>query len=90
MGTQAADGESAVPVGAAGQGFVPRDSRAPDHESGQHGRQDPESPHWDLRVEPDGRLTAVLTGTNPPLTVTGDDLASLRKQIKTIVMRAML
>ena len=47
-------------------------------------------PYWDLRVEPDGRLTAVLTGTNPPLTVTGDDLASLRKQIRTIVMRAML
>jgi hypothetical protein len=41
-------------------------------------------------VEPDGRLTAVLTGTYPPLTVSGDDLASLRKQIKIIVMRGML
>ncbi len=47
-------------------------------------------PRWELRVEADGRLTAVLTGTSPPLTVTGDDLASLRKQIKVIVMRAML
>jgi hypothetical protein len=80
MGTQAADGESAGPVGAAGQDAGPQ----------RPGPRDPESPHWDLRVEPDGRLTAVLTGTNPPLTVTGDDLASLRKQIKTIVMRAML
>ena len=59
-------------------GTEPEDGRAP------------AAPHWDLRVEPDGRLTAVLTGTNPPLTVTGDDLASLRKQIKTLVMRAML
>ncbi|HUC59218.1 MAG TPA: hypothetical protein VMA95_17580 [Streptosporangiaceae bacterium] len=56
---------------------------------GESRPQDP-APHWDLRVEPDGRLTAVLIGTNPPLTVTGDDLASLRKQIKAIIMRAML
>ncbi len=79
MGTQAADGQDAVPVPApralASQGQKP---------------PEPEPPRWDLRVEPDGRLTAVLTGTNPPLTVTGDDLASLRKQIRTIVMRAML
>ena len=54
------------------------------------GDNQPDPPHWDLRVEPDGRLTAMLTGTSPPLTVTGDDLASLRKQIKTIVLRAML
>lgn len=51
---------------------------------------DEPGPHWDLRVEIDGRLKAVLTGSNPPLTVTGQDLASVRKQIKIIVLRGLL
>ncbi len=32
----------------------------------------------------------MLTGSNPPLTVTGQDLASVRKQIKIIVLRGLL
>jgi hypothetical protein len=49
------------------------------------------SPHWELYIGKTGDLTAVLTGTGPPaITVTAPDLASLRKQIKTIIMRAML
>jgi hypothetical protein len=47
-------------------------------------------PHWDLRVDGDGRLTAVLTGSEPPITVTGDSLANLRKQIKVVVLRGLL
>src|SRR5580658_4072931 len=66
-------------------------NRTAQNRADQHGAPATDGPpRWDLRVEPDGRLTAVLTGTNPPLTVSADDLISLRKQIKIIVMRALL
>jgi hypothetical protein len=47
-------------------------------------------PHWEVTVSKSGSLTAVLVGTHPPLTVTAPDLATLREQIKTLIMRAML
>ena len=47
-------------------------------------------PHWELRVDGQGRLTAVLTGSEPPISVTGDSLANLRKQIKIVVLRGLL
>jgi hypothetical protein len=49
-----------------------------------------QGPHWEMRVEDDGTLTAILAGTYPPLTVTGTDLKTLRKNVKAIVMRGML
>ena len=47
-------------------------------------------PHWEVQTDRNGYLVATLTGTFPPLTVTGHDLETLRKQIKTVIMRAML
>jgi hypothetical protein len=45
---------------------------------------------WELRVEDDGILSAVLTGSDPPITVSGENLASLRKQIiKTMPRRRL-
>ncbi len=44
-------------------------------------------PQWELRVEADGILTAVLTGSDPPVTVSGESLASLRKQIRQTTPR---
>ena len=41
-------------------------------------------PLWELRVEDDGALTAVLTGSDPAIAVSGENLASLRKQIARI------
>jgi hypothetical protein len=46
-------------------------------------------PHWEVRVGPAG-LTAVLTGMDPPITVTAPDLDTLRKNIKTVIFRALL
>ena len=45
-------------------------------------------PQWELQVEEDGNLTAVLTGSDPPVTVSGESLASLRKQISKTMPRA--
>jgi len=54
-------------------------------------RPDPEAPpHWEVQADPSGGMTAVLTGIYPPLTVTADDLESLRKKVRTVIMRAML
>jgi hypothetical protein len=47
-------------------------------------------PRWELATDKDGNLVATLTGTHPPLTVTAPDLTTLRKQIKAVIMRAML
>jgi hypothetical protein len=47
-------------------------------------------PHWELRTDKWGNLVATLTGTYPPLSVTAPDLEALRKQIRTIITRAML
>jgi hypothetical protein len=47
-------------------------------------------PYWDVRVGPGGKLTATLVGTQPPLVLTADDEENLRKQVKTLIMRAML
>jgi hypothetical protein len=46
--------------------------------------------HWELTDCRPGSLTAVLVGTRPALTVTAPDLATLREQIKKIVMLGML
>jgi hypothetical protein len=50
----------------------------------------PLGPYWDVRVGRGGMLTATLAGTQPPIVLTADDEESLRKQIKTLIMRAML
>jgi hypothetical protein len=47
-------------------------------------------PYWDVRVGPEGKLTATLVGTQPPIVLTADDEENLRKQVKTLIMRAML
>ena len=47
-------------------------------------------PYWDVRVGRGGKLTATLIGTDPPFILTADDEESLRKQVKTLIMRAML
>ncbi len=67
---------------------------------GGHGDQDagaglpeeacPAGPYWDVRVGRGGNLTATLAGTQPPLTVTAPDEASLRKQIRIVMLQAML
>jgi hypothetical protein len=44
-------------------------------------------PQWELQVEADGNLTALLTGSDPPVTVSGESLASLRKQIREMMPR---
>jgi hypothetical protein len=49
-----------------------------------------DGPHWELRTDNYGNLVASLTGTYPPFTVTAPDLETLRKQIRTVIMRAML
>jgi hypothetical protein len=41
-------------------------------------------PKWQLKIRPDGTLAAENAGLNPPLTVTGDTLASLRKQTRNL------
>ena len=46
-------------------------------------------PRWELRIEDDGALTAVLTGSDPPIAVSGESLASLRKQIGKIRARPL-
>jgi hypothetical protein len=54
-------------------------------------RPNPESPpHWEVQTDPLGGVTAVLTGTYPPLTVTADDIEDLRKKVRIVVMRGML
>ena len=45
---------------------------------------------WRLRVEEDGQLTAMLADAEPPLTVSGESLASLRKQIREVTLRGLL
>lgn len=45
---------------------------------------------WRLRVEEDGQLTAMLADADPPLTVSGESLASLRKQIRDVTLRGFL
>jgi hypothetical protein len=51
-------------------------------------------PHWDVRVNRDGGLTATLAGFDPPfvppITISAQDIDSLRKQVRHFVMRAML
>ena len=47
-------------------------------------------PRWHLCVEEDGQLTAVLTGSLPWITVSGDSLASLRRQMRNAVLRGLL
>jgi hypothetical protein len=56
---------------------------------GQHDPASPSGPHWEVRVGPAG-LTAVLTGMDPPVTVTAPDLDTLRKNIRTVIFRALL
>jgi hypothetical protein len=68
--------------------------------AGDHGDQDagaglpeetcPAGPYWEVRVGHGGKLTATLAGTQPPLTITAPDEASLRKQIRTVMLQAML
>jgi hypothetical protein len=48
------------------------------------------APRWELSIEPGGQLTAELAGTDPPIRVTGDDLADVRKQIRTLITRALM
>ena len=53
-------------------------------------RREAAEPHWEVRENPSGGLTAILTETYPPLTVTAYDLESLRKKVRAVIMRAML
>ncbi|HXS62063.1 MAG TPA: hypothetical protein VN767_04265 [Streptosporangiaceae bacterium] len=41
-------------------------------------------PRWQLTIRPDGTLAAETQGRNPPLTVTGDTLASLRRKTRAV------
>jgi hypothetical protein len=43
-----------------------------------------------LCVAEDGQLKAVLTGSEPPITVSGDSLASLRRQMRNAMLRGLL
>jgi hypothetical protein len=45
-------------------------------------------PHWEIRTDHSGSLTAVLTGF--AITVTAPDEATLRKRISDTIMRGML
>ena len=48
------------------------------------------TPRWHLCVEEDGQLTAVLAGSQPPVTVSGVSLASLRRQIRNAMLRGLI
>jgi hypothetical protein len=52
-----------------------------------HPRQLSRPPGWQLKIRPDGTLAAETDGLTPPLTVTGDTLASLRKQTRDLRTR---
>jgi hypothetical protein len=41
-------------------------------------------------VEEDGQLTAVLTGSQPPLRVSGASLANVRRQIRNAMLRGLI
>jgi|HubBroStandDraft_1064217.scaffolds.fasta_scaffold23774_5 hypothetical protein len=56
---------------------------------GQHDPAGTSGPHWEVRVGTTG-LTAVLTGMDPPITVTAPDLDTLRKHIRTVIFRGLL
>jgi hypothetical protein len=47
-------------------------------------QQQRQAPRWQLRIEPDGTLAAETTGFSPPHTVTGETLASLRRQTRDL------
>ena len=59
-------------------------------DAGQRRRLPPGRHHWQLSVEQDGQLTAMLAGSEPPLTVSGESLASLRSQIRAVTLRGLL
>ena len=58
--------------------------------NGQRPRLPDGSHRWHLRVDDDGQLTAMLAGSEPPVTVSGDSLASLRRQIRDVTLRGVL
>ena len=63
----------------------------PDYEySERGGRVGCGRPRWQLCVEEDGQLTAVLTGSEPPITVSGESLASLRRQMRNAMLHGLL
>ena len=50
----------------------------------------PDRHRWHLCVAEDGQLTAMLAGSEPPLTVSGESLANLRRQIRNVTLRGLL
>jgi len=74
----------------AGQSMTQR--LPPGHDDAAVGvRPDPDTPpHWEVLIDPSRGLMAILTGSSQPLTVSADDLESLRNQIRAIILRAML
>jgi hypothetical protein len=48
------------------------------------------TPRWHLCVDEDGQLTAVLAGSDPPVTVSGASIASLRRQIRNAMLRGLI
>ncbi|GEM_PF-1696559 len=50
----------------------------------------PAVPRWEIQARDDGRLTARLTGSDPPIAVSGGTPASLREQIRDTMLRALL
>jgi hypothetical protein len=60
------------------------------HSRGSRRRFPAGTPRWHLCAEEDGQLTAVLTGSEPPVTVSGASLASLRRQIRNAMIRGLI
>jgi hypothetical protein len=48
------------------------------------------TPRWHLRVEEDGQLTAVLSGSQPPVRVSGASLANIHRQIRNAMLRGLI
>jgi hypothetical protein len=68
----------------------PEDSGEPEHSQAGGDNDDFAEPYWEVTVGKGGVLTATLTETQPALTVSAPDLASLQKSIRQLVMRGML
>ncbi len=47
-------------------------------------------PHWLIHACGTGALTATLTGSEQPITVTAPDYTSLRMQIQNVIFRALM
>jgi hypothetical protein len=49
-----------------------------------------EDPRWRVYVNESGRVTATLSGSDPPIIVSAATPADLRQQVRTLILSALL